>query len=175
VDTKTLARERFRRLLEHVGGDRRRAAALARAYLAGLSARGDLLPGTRALLRRLRRRFRLGVVTNSLERVQRGRLRASGLDGVFDVVVTSEACGYAKPDPRIIHVALDALAVRPRQALFVGDDLDVDGGAARAAGVAFCWIDRGAPRPPALRIPRRRARVLLELLTLLDAAPAMDA
>ncbi len=31
----------------------------------------------------------------------------------IDAVVTSEACGFAKPDPRIVLRALDALAVTP--------------------------------------------------------------
>lgn len=67
-------------------------------------------------------------------------------------MVTSEGCGYTKPDPRILYVALAALGVPARDALYVGDDPAVDGEAARAAGVAFCWLDgdrrrRARPRP----------------------------
>jgi HAD superfamily hydrolase (TIGR01549 family) len=110
-----------------------------------LSARGDRLPGCRPVLQALAPRYRLGVVTNGIDRVQRSRLAASGLVPFFETIVTSQGCGYAKPDPRILHVALDALAVAPQQAVYVGDDPAVDGAAASAAGVRFIWMDRGHP------------------------------
>jgi FMN phosphatase YigB (HAD superfamily) len=83
--------------------------------------------------------------------------------------VTSQGCGFAKPDPRILHVALDALGVSPGHTLYVGDDPPTDGGAATAAGVRFCWMDRG--RPIAGRRPRRRVENLRELLPLLMPGP----
>ena len=82
-------------------------------------------------------------MTNGIDRVQRARLAASGLAPLFETVVTSQGCGFAKPDPRILHVALDAMGVRPRHAVYVGDDPATDGAAARAAGVRFVWMDRG--------------------------------
>jgi putative hydrolase of the HAD superfamily len=84
-------------------------------------------------------------------------------------VVTSEGSGFAKPDPRILKVALDALGLSPAQALYVGDDVATDGGAAAGAGVAFCWMDRGRGHARGLRPPRRRVRNLLELPDLLPA------
>jgi HAD superfamily hydrolase (TIGR01549 family) len=105
------------------------------------------------------------VVTNGIDRVQRSRLAASGLAPFFEVVVTSQSCGFAKPDPRILRVALDALEVLPRHAVYVGDDPATDGGAARAAGVRFVWMDRG--RDARGRRPRRRAKSLRDLADLL--------
>jgi FMN phosphatase YigB (HAD superfamily) len=104
-------------------------------------------------------------VTNGIDRVQRSRLAASGLAPLFETIVTSQSCGFAKPDPRILHVALDAMAVAPRHALYVGDDPATDGAAARAAGVAFVWMDRGLPVRG--RRPRRRVANLGELAVLL--------
>src|SRR5262249_28238637 len=129
-----------------------------------------VLPGVRRALALLRRRFRLAAVTNGYERVQRSRLKAAGLFARFDAIVTSEACGFAKPDPRIVRAALAALGVAPRDALYVGDDLRPDWGAARSAGVPFVWIPRGRAGAG----PRRRARSLLALARLLirRAAPA---
>jgi putative hydrolase of the HAD superfamily len=138
---------------------------LGRTYLDRLSARGDLLPGCRPVLRALRERYRLAVVTNGIDRVQRSRLRASGLAPFFEVIVTSEGSGFAKPDPRILQAALDGLGVPAREAVYVGDDAAVDGATARAAGAAFIWVDRGDP----VRGRRPRARIvnLRELLALL--------
>ena len=165
ITQHALARERFRRLLRESGGDPARAGRLGAAYLERLSGRGDRLPGCRPALRALGRRYRLGIVTNGIDRVQRSRLAASGLAPLFETVVTSQGCGFAKPDPRILHVALDALGVAPRHAVYVGDDVAVDGAAARAAGVPFVWMDRG-DRVRGLR-PRRSVASLLELDRLL--------
>ncbi len=117
------------------------------------------------MLQALGARYRLGVVTNGIDRVQRARLSASGLARFFETIVTSQGCGYAKPDPRILRVALARLGVAARHAVYVGDDPAVDGAAARRAGVAFVWIDRG--HPVRGRRPRRRARSLRELLQVL--------
>jgi putative hydrolase of the HAD superfamily len=108
-------------------------------------------------------------VTNGIDRVQRSRLAASGIEPFFDAVVTSQSCGFAKPDPRILHVALDAMEVLPRHAVYVGDDPATDGAAARAAGVRFVWMDRGEPARG--RRPARRVESLRELARLLSAAP----
>ena len=160
--------ERFRRLLEALSAREDRAPRLARAFLARLSSRGDLLPGCRRVLGALRRRrFALGVVTNGIDRVQHARLRAAGLRSYFDTVVTSEGCGFAKPDPRILHTALQALGIAPAAAVYVGDDVAVDGGAAARAGTAFVWVDGGYVLPRGLRRPRLRVTHLRELPSLL--------
>jgi 2-haloacid dehalogenase len=155
--------ERFRRLLAALEARESRAARLSRDFVACLSARGDRLPGCRRVLAKLRTRFRLGVVTNGIDRVQHSRLRAARLQPFFEVVVTSEGCGYAKPDPRILETALDALEVHAREAVYVGDDVAVDGAAAKAAGMPFVWVDRGDSLPLGHRPPRRRVRHLEEL------------
>jgi len=103
-------------------------------------------------------------VTNGYDRVQRSRLAAARLTDFFDIIVTSESCGFAKPDPRILEVALAAMGAHAGEALYVGDDPKTDGGAARAAGVSFCWMDHGAPLPIGVARPRRRIESLTGLL-----------
>jgi YjjG family noncanonical pyrimidine nucleotidase len=172
VTTRVLQRERFRRLLAHLGLRTSGADPLAACYRDHMATRGDLLPGCRGTLRRLARRFPLATVTNGTDRVQRARLRAAQIDGFFAHIVTSESAGYAKPDPRIVYVALDALGIAARDALLVGDDPESDGRAAARAGVRFCWIDHGRRLRPGVRRPRVRVRRLPELLPLVDPAAA---
>jgi HAD superfamily hydrolase (TIGR01509 family) len=163
ISQPSLARERFRQLLVQLDADPRGGRALGASYLDQLARRGDLLPGCRRALRRLERRYRLGIVTNGIDRVQRSRLRAAGLERHFSVIVTSQSCGFAKPDPRIFGAALSTLGLRPRQVLYVGDDAGVDGAAAAAAGIPFVWIDRGVPLARGVRRPRRRVVSLSQL------------
>ncbi len=105
--------------------------------------------------------------------MQRARLAASGLAPLFDVIVTSQSCGYAKPDPRILQVALGSLRVRASEAVYVGDDPATDGAAARAAGVRFVWMDgrdgdrRAGAGGRATARPRGRIGTLRELASVL--------
>jgi len=45
---------------------------------------------------------------------------------LFDVAVFSCQVGLQKPDPRIFRLALEQLAVKPEQCLYVGDRADTD-------------------------------------------------
>jgi putative hydrolase of the HAD superfamily len=91
--------------------------------------------------------LKLGVVSNSDGRVEEA-LDAAGLRPYFDVVVDSGVAGVEKPDPAIFLAALDALGVRPAEALHVGDLYEVDVIGANAAGIpAVLLVPPAAPRP----------------------------
>ena len=103
-------------------------------------------PGAAAALRRLRRRFRLGIVTGGSKPRVRTDLERGDLRGLFEVVVTADDVAEPKPAPEGLHLALRALGVAPHQALYVGDT-DSDHDFARAAGVAFVAVASGFTRP----------------------------
>ncbi|MEW6365583.1 MAG: HAD family hydrolase [Acidobacteriota bacterium] len=50
---------------------------------------------------------------------------------------------HQKPDPRGVLRILRDFDVRPHRAIYLGDSLHKDGGAARAAGVRFVWARYG--------------------------------
>ncbi|GBD28216.1 Phosphoglycolate phosphatase [bacterium HR31] len=122
-------------------------------------------PEAPAVLEELRRRgFRLAVVSNwepDLPEV----LDRAGLRGYFDAVVASALVGAAKPDPRIFQVALDAVGVRPAEAVHVGDSYEADVRGARAAGLHPVLIDRDRVFQ---EVDCDRIHDLRELLPLLD-------
>jgi putative hydrolase of the HAD superfamily len=89
----------------------------------------------------------LAVVSNSDGRVEE-QLRQAGLCQVgpgrgtpVAAIVDSGAVGFAKPDPAIFEIALEALGVRPSEAVHVGDSVYYDVGGARAAGVRPLHFD----------------------------------
>ncbi len=93
-----------------------------------------------------RRGLPLAVVSNwdpGLGRL----LTRLGLGETFAAVIGSADAGVAKPDPRIFHLATDALGVVPERALHVGDLHDYDVVGAQAAGLIPVLLDRrGTPR-----------------------------
>ena len=105
---------------------------------------------SRELMVALKRRFRLGVVSNfygNLDRV----LAEGGMLELMDVTVDSSSVGIFKPDPRIFAAALAGLGVplRPDEVGMVGDSPDKDCEPARRAGMKAIWLcsppDRVAP------------------------------
>jgi nicotinate-nucleotide--dimethylbenzimidazole phosphoribosyltransferase len=103
------------------------------------------LPGVVDQLRALSQHHRLAAVTDTAvmsEKDVRRLLAPTGIDDLLEVVVTSSDVGAAKPDPRMLHEALQRLDVEPGRVLFVGDR-DVDRDAAAAAGVVFSGTDTG--------------------------------
>lgn len=105
------------------------------AALAHEVAQIDPYPGIVDLLVALRDAgIGTALATNSDGRSAQVVLGAHGLDALFDVIVTVDRVGGPKPDPEMIHVALERLGVPAEQVAFVGDSR-VDMMASRAAGI----------------------------------------
>lgn len=99
-------------------------------------------PEAEEVCRRLRETgFRLGVVSNGSITVS-DLLSQAGLLPFLEVVISSQAAGVQKPDPRIFAVALDRMGVSAGEALYVGDLYEVDVLGARGAGLDAVLIDR---------------------------------
>jgi putative hydrolase of the HAD superfamily len=84
---------------------------------------------------------------------------------MIDVVVISEGCGFAKPDPRIFRFACEVAGEPAADAVHVGDDLRLDADAARTAGLGSIWLDRHTDN--AGRDPAQVIRSLTELPVIL--------
>jgi putative hydrolase of the HAD superfamily len=81
------------------------------------------------VLETLRRRYKVGLVTNWEHAPRIHELLAEhGIEDLFDAVVVSDEHGSAKPDPGIFHEALTRTGLDPAEALYVGDmDVDIEG------------------------------------------------
>jgi putative hydrolase of the HAD superfamily len=86
------------------------------------------------LVRRLRRRYRTGLLSNASDILPRLLHERYGLDGLFDVEVISAVVGLAKPDPAIYRLALQRLGTAPEATIFV-DDYEPNVVAAAALGI----------------------------------------
>jgi HAD superfamily hydrolase (TIGR01549 family) len=106
----------------------------------------EQLRRNRPLLESLRRRFRLGIVSNFYGNLE-GIIQAEGLRPLFDVVADSGRVGVMKPEKEIFLHAARALGVRPQEALMVGDSLNRDMRGAEAAGMPHAWLAGTRPDP----------------------------
>lgn len=110
-------------------------------------------------LRRLRPRYRVGLLSNAW-RSLRPTLHRWGIADAFDLIVISAEEGVMKPDPAIYRRLSERLGVPPEHTLFV-DDFPQNVAAAQALGFqarqfrdraeVAAWLDAlaaGQPLPP---------------------------
>ncbi len=114
-----------------------------------------LLPGARQVLRELRGRFRLGLVTSGdRSRVAR-QLRAFRLTRVFAARVCGGDTRERKPHPAPLLAAIEKMKMEPGACIYVGDapeDLEM----ARRAGVPAVAVLGAFPIERRLRAARPR-------------------
>ena len=125
-------------------------------------------PDAAPTLRAMRDRgFRIAVCSNWGWELDAFLAQADLLE-LVDVAVTSARAGARKPHARIFAAVTNALAVRPDEALFVGDSVrpDVEGPLEVGMAVAHLWRPEDSAGAPAPELPLGAARVtsLSELL-----------
>lgn len=164
--------ERFRHLFGIAGveADTALAGAAARLYREQYQAARRAVGGAAALLGALRKRARVGIVSNNLLGEQQEKLRHCGLAAHVDALVVSEEVGVMKPDPVIFQAALERLDAQPADAVMIGDSWAADVVGARRAGIRPIWFNpEGLARPePAAEVAELRAlepvEVVLEIV-----------
>lgn len=72
----------------------------------------------------LRPQYRLAILSNAWSGARQVFSQVYGLDAVFETMIISAEIGLAKPDPRIYHLAVERLDVRPEEAIFLDDRLE---------------------------------------------------
>jgi putative hydrolase of the HAD superfamily len=115
------------------------------------SLRFNAFPDVPAALARLRARGLTLVVVSNWDISLPAVLRAVGLEGMIDGVVTSAAVGHPKPAPEIFTAALALAGCAPERAVQVGDSLDQDIHGALAAGISAVLLrrdDAESGKPP---------------------------
>jgi putative hydrolase of the HAD superfamily len=98
-----------------------------------------------AVLRALRPRWRLGIVTNGRPDIQARKVEALGLRRLVDAVVYADEIppGRGKPDPAPFLEVGRRLDVPPAATVFVGDHVVADVAGAHAVGMRTVWLTTG--------------------------------
>lgn len=81
---------------------------------------------TVSMLRQLRQKYLLGLVTNGPSNAQWEKVAKLSLNQYFDVILVSGDLPWEKPDARIFEEACRCLRVRPNECLMVGDKIETD-------------------------------------------------
>ncbi|MBR8642374.1 HAD-IA family hydrolase [Streptomyces tuirus] len=90
--------------------------------------------------------IRIGIVSN-FDDLLFEILDHTRLSTLFDTVLTSYRTGISKPEPRIFHLAAQAIGTAPEATHYIGDSVYSDMGGAHAAGLRGILIDRDGKHP----------------------------
>ncbi|XP_013875331.1 N-acylneuraminate-9-phosphatase [Austrofundulus limnaeus] len=116
-----------------------------------------LSPEVRRLLKRLRGRYKLLLLTNGEAQTQREKLEAVRCEELFHAVVVGGEYPEQKPSPSIFRTCFHLLGVEPQDCVMVGDSLDTDIQGGVSAGVrATVWIsgsESDGPVKPDFTVP----------------------
>ena len=103
----------------------------------------DVYPDVKETLRALKERgVKIGIVTNGFQVDIDEILKRTTMTGLFDVTVGADAVKKPKPHKEIFLYALNMLEVLPQDALFVGDNPELDYDGAGKVGLVPVLIDR---------------------------------
>ena len=94
----------------------------------------ELYPGVEEMLRRLRKNYRLAIVTDGTAIMQRRKITALALCTMVDEVIYCWELAAPKPSPDGFQAAMQQLAVTPADTIIIGDRPDHDLAAAFAIG-----------------------------------------
>lgn len=101
-------------------------------------------PEVPTLLSTLKKKYRLGLISDGHLSVQQSKLNALHLASFFDAIVLSDEWGrdYWKPSTRPFEIILGKLGVEGKDAVYVGDNPLKDFLGARRLGMTAVWVRR---------------------------------
>ncbi|MDF2685965.1 MAG: yjjG [Clostridia bacterium] len=86
-------------------------------------------------------KIRMTIVTNGASQTQRGKLERFNLNDYFEQVIIDTEVGYSKPDIRIYEIALEKMALSPKEVWMTGDNIIWDVEAPQKLGIYSIWND----------------------------------
>lgn len=127
-----------------------------------------------SMLRQLRIKYLLGLITNGPSNAQWEKIRKLSLEQYFDIILVSGDLPWEKPEREIFRKACRFLNVKPDSCVMVGDKLETDilGGIEAGLGSTI-WIPT-VDKPFLLREdpqPDFTIRHVTDLLSILNRGP----
>jgi putative hydrolase of the HAD superfamily len=125
-----------------------------------------LYPDVMEVLFELKRRgLKLGLISNGYAEEIDFVLEKAGFEkATLDIIVGVDTVKDVKPNPDIFKYAISQLNVKPEEAIFVGDNVQVDYAGAENAGLKALLIDRTGTQ----QMDLRKIKDLREILSHID-------
>ncbi len=102
-------------------------------------------PGTKAMLKRLKKSRKLAIYTDcdGKNGIKQERMKKLGAEEYFDVIITGNHVGQNKPSRKMYEKILKKLKVKPEECIMVGDQPKKDLELGKKLGMITVWIKQG--------------------------------
>lgn len=117
--------------------------SLAVDYIEVLPNNNHLFDGAIETLKYLQNTYKLHIITNGFNEVQYQKLENSGIKSYFNKIITSEAAGVKKPNPKIFNFALEKAKALSNESIMIGDNWEADIMGAKNAGLDVIYFNIG--------------------------------
>ncbi|MFH1916985.1 MAG: HAD family hydrolase [Nanoarchaeota archaeon] len=118
------------------------------AYWKVIEKEARLYPNAKKVLSALKKKYKLGMITDSDGNVQvkTSRLKKIGVMPFFDAIVTSDETGFTKPYLENFSLLCKKLKVDPKNCVMVGDSASRDLAPAKKLGMVTIWTKQSLRR-----------------------------
>lgn len=123
----------------------------ANEYFVELSKQGQVFDGALSLLEKLSKKgYVLGAITNGTARIQKSRIKKSGLGRFFnDNIFISEEIGLRKPEKAYFDYVIDNMGITDKsKVLVLGDSISSDILGASNSGLDSCFVSQKGKEVP---------------------------
>ena len=104
-------------------------------------------PKVISTLKKLKKKYKLAVITDAPANKAWERLVSMGIDNLFEVVTTKSDVRRTKLSKTPFNVTLKKLDISPKKALMVGDRIKRDVQVAKKVGLITCYARYGDKKP----------------------------
>ena len=142
IDKNYIRENRFDQILISLNlHDEKLSNCISEKFLFECPRKPNLIPHTKRILEILHKKYPIYILTNGFEDVQKIKLKNSNIDTYFQQVITSDGCGYQKPNIAFFNHALQQSRSKPQEALMIGDNLKTDIAGALNAGIDTVYFN----------------------------------
>lgn len=115
--------------------------AVAQSYTHHLSMQGQLIHGAKEVLEQVTKIKPCCAATNGIAEIQKGRLKASGIEALFMRIFISEEMNCKKPEKAFFDQIFDALHCTNEEVILIGDSLTADMLGGENAKIQTIWYN----------------------------------
>ncbi len=167
VTKEFLKVERFKKLFIELNFNYS-PAEFSNLYLENLASGGFLLDGAEEICSYLSGKYKIILVTNGIEYVQKSRLAHSAIKKYISGLVTSEIVGVNKPDARMFDFAIKTGKCTDKsKVIMIGDMLSSDILGGNNFGIDTCWYNPSGAVNTLNILPKYEVNDLLKIKQIL--------
>ena len=141
IDRDYIKKERFKEVFLSLSVDMNHAESASAYFLGHCSLKPYLMPDALTALNYLQGKYDLHIITNGFLDAQSRKLKSSGIDKFFNVMVTSECIDARKPSPEIFEYSLREAGAEKENSVMIGDNPRADIQGAQNVGIKTVFYD----------------------------------